>query len=283
MNIKLRDISGFLIASRIPNLLIIAYTQFATAKFLMGIPGNDLYNLQFLGLLLSTAMIGAGGYIINDYFDQKIDMINRPDRVVVGPDLRRRGALFSHVILSCGGIALGVFTDPFIGLIHLFSTGVLWAYSGIVKRILLLSTLTISFLPILTMLLVMVFFREVRLLPLVYALFGGVTVFARETLKDIISSKGKQTFGIPSVSTMWEVRRVKRGIYVVCLVGISLLILYLLSIKNWTMRIFFLGLVPFMLWFLYRLIIADRAKDFKHLKLVADLIIVSGLVSMCLV
>jgi len=283
MSIKLRDVTGFLIASRIPNLLIIAYTQFATAKFLMGMDVQGILDINFLLMLLSTGMIGAGGYIINDYFDQKIDMINRPHQVVVGPDLRRRLALFAHVSLSLGGIIIGFFVDPMIGAIHIFSAGALFTYSGGIKRVLLLSTLTISFLTILTILLVMVFYRELNILALIYSLFGCAVVFIRETLKDIISSKGEQAFGVQSVPIVWGLRGAKLIIYLVCLAGISLLTIYLLSVPNWTVRMFFGALLPLMLWFIYKLVQADRLQDFRKLKMFIDVIIIGGLVSMSLV
>lgn len=274
---------GFTVASRVPNLLIICYTQFATARFLMDIPWSRIYQLDFLGLMMSTAMIGAGGYIINDYFDQKIDMINRPGKVVVGPDLRRRLALLAHILLSFGGIFLGFLINPFVGLIHIFSTGALWTYSGAIKKVLLLSTLTISFLTILTILLVMVFFRELSILAMIYALFGCVSIFIRETLKDIISAKGEKVFGVNSVPNVWGIRGAKLIIYLACFSGILLLVAYLLTIQNWPVRIFFMVLVPFVLWFLYRLGNADKISDFKHLKLFTDLIIVAGLVSMAII
>ncbi len=283
MTLRLSDVTGFLIASRIPNLLIIAYTQFATAKFLTGVDISRILQLDFLLLMISTAMIGAGGYIINDYFDQKIDMINRPGKVVVGPDLRRRLALLSHIALSITGIATGFYIDPMIGVVHVFSTGALFTYSFAIKRVLLLGTLTVSFLTILTILLVMVFFHDISILAIVYALFGCASVFTRETLKDIISSKGEQAFGVQSVPIVWGLKGAKLVIYLVCLAGISLLTVYLLAIPNWSVRLFFGGLLPFILWFIYKLIKADKIQDFKNLKTFIDFIIVAGLVSMSLV
>ncbi|MEP5614004.1 MAG: geranylgeranylglycerol-phosphate geranylgeranyltransferase [Cyclobacteriaceae bacterium] len=283
MSIRLRDVIGFFIASRIPNLLIISYTQFATAKYLMGMSSRNVLDVNFLLLLLSTGMIGAGGYIINDYFDQKIDMINRPHQVVVGTDLRRRLAIVAHVSLSLGGIVLGFLVDPMIGAIHIFSAGALFTYSGGIRRVLLLSTLTVSFLTILTILLVMVFYREMNILALIYALFGCAVVFIRETLKDIISSKGEQAFGIQSVPIVWGLRGAKLVIYLVCMAGISLLTVYLLSVPNWTVRLFFGVLLPFMLWFIYTLARAHQLQDFKKLKMFIDVIIIGGLVSMSLV
>ena len=283
MDVKLKDVTGFLIASRIPNLLVIAYSQFATAIFLMGKNYEQILTFDFLLLILSTSMIGAGGYIVNDYFDQKIDMINRPKQVVVGPDLRRRFALFAHVILSISGIAIGFFIDPWIGVVHIFSTGALWTYSGVIKKVLLLSTLTISFLTILTILLVMIFFRELSILAIIYALFGCATVFIRETLKDIISAKGEQVFGIQSVPIIWGIRGAKIIIYLVCLAGISLLTLYLYAIPNWTVRLFFVVLLPLFFLFIVKLIKADKIQDFKNLRLFIDIIILAGLASMSIV
>jgi len=85
----------------------------------------------------------------------------------------------------------------------------------------------------------MVFYREINIMGIVYALFGCAVIFIRETLKDIISSKGELVFGIHSIPIVWGMRGAKVVIYLVCLAGISLLTVYLLSIPNWTVRIFF--------------------------------------------
>jgi 4-hydroxybenzoate polyprenyltransferase len=283
VDIRAKDIGGFIIASRIPNLIIIAYTQFAAAWFLMNIPRYEILNLSFAIFLISTAMIGAGGYIINDYFDQKIDMINRPQKVVVGTDLRRRFALLFHVLLSFGGILLGFFIDPMIGAIHVFSAGALWTYSVGIKKVLLLSTLTISFLTCLTILLVMVYFRDFSLVAVAYALFGCVVVFIRETLKDIISAKGERIFGVQSVPIVWGIRGAKLLIFLACIAGISILFYYLWSVPNWTVRYYFIAVLVIALWFFYKLIKADKKDDFRKMKIFTDFIIVSGLTSMVLV
>ena len=53
-------------------------------------------------------MIAAGGYIINDYYDVKIDLINKPERVVIGKGITRRYALLFHTVLSVGGVGIGL-------------------------------------------------------------------------------------------------------------------------------------------------------------------------------
>ena len=282
MRISIRDTASFLGASRIPNLLIIVATQFIASNFLLHIPIERLIEVRYGLFLLSTAMIGAGGYIINDYFDQKIDMINRPQTVIVGTDLRRRLALFFHASLTIGGILLGFMIDPLIGVIHIFSSGALWTYSGLLKRQILIGTLTISFLTSLSLLILMVYFRTFSLLIVAYSMFGGVTIFIRESIKDIISVKGETAFGVQSIPIVWGVRGAKLVILIAGIAGVSLMAFYLISINNWIVKYFFVGVSIVILWSFYRLTKADKIKDFKEIKRAIDTIIILGLVSILL-
>ncbi len=283
MSFIAKNTAGLLLASRIPNLLVIGITQFVTAYYLLDKSLENLIQIDFLLFIFSTGMIGAAGYIINDYFDQKIDMVNRPDKVIVGTTFRRRLALFSHIVLTFSGIALGFLIDPAVGVIHIFSSGALWTYSVIIRRWILLGTLTVAFLTCLTLLLVMVFFREFNLLVVAYALFGCVTTFIRESLKDIISAKGEVQFGIQSIPIVWGVRGAKLVIFLAGAAGVGLLTFYLLSIPNWNVRYFFFGVLIYVFWIAYRLVNADKMSDFRSVKTYIDILILAGLVSMFLI
>lgn len=283
MRFSIRDAASFLIASRVPNLIIIGMTQIATAYFLLGNSMPEILNLQFAIFLLSTAMIAAGGYIINDYFDQKIDLINRPDEVVVGTKFRRRLALFTHTSLTLVGIILGLFIDPLVAGVHVFSAGALWTYSGILKRRLLIGTLTISFLTMVTLLIVMVYYHQFSLLVLVYALFGCVSVFIRESIKDIVSLKGERVFGVKSVPIVWGFRGAKTVIYIAGLIGVGMISFYLISINNWHVRYFFAVVLVTACWVFYKVKVAERMQDFMEIRKWIDTIIVSGIISMALV
>ncbi|MEQ8881549.1 MAG: UbiA family prenyltransferase [Cyclobacteriaceae bacterium] len=163
------DLPGFIKASRIPSLLIISITQVFTAVYLVSDFSNKysiIYSIDFILLIISTLMIAAGGFIINDYYDQKIDMINRPKKVVVGTKFRRRLAMLSHSLLSVTGIAIGFWLDIRIGAVHIFSTFGLWYYSNHLRRLPIIGNMTFSFLTSLTLLIVGVFVR--RLVLLVY-------------------------------------------------------------------------------------------------------------------
>ena len=127
MNVVITNVFGFLRASRIPNLVLIAVAQVFTGLYLLSNPVQDIISINFIILILTTQMIAAAGYIINDYYDQKIDMINRPEKVIVGVSLKRRMALISHAVLNVTAVSLAYFIDLLIVVIHLGSSVLLWA------------------------------------------------------------------------------------------------------------------------------------------------------------
>ena len=88
---------GFLRLTRFWNLLIIGLAQYFTAGFLIAY--QKVWDVKLLLLSLSTVIIAAAGYIINDYYDVKIDLINKPERVVIGKEVARRYALLLHSLL----------------------------------------------------------------------------------------------------------------------------------------------------------------------------------------
>ena len=64
--------------------------------------------IDFILLVFATILIAAGGYVINDYFDIKTDLINR-GKVIVGTKIPRRQAMMWHNILNVLGVAIGFY------------------------------------------------------------------------------------------------------------------------------------------------------------------------------
>ena len=63
----------------------------------------NILSINLFLLSLSTVCIAAAGYIINDYYDVKIDTINKPDRVVVGKVIKRRVVMLVNLIFKFFG------------------------------------------------------------------------------------------------------------------------------------------------------------------------------------
>jgi 4-hydroxybenzoate polyprenyltransferase len=279
MNTWTQTISGFISASRVPNQLIIALAQASSGLILLNQPTGSVLTLRFFLLILSTQMIAAAGYIINDYYDQKIDMINRPGKVIIGVKLRRRFAILGHSLLNFTAIGIGLWIDPLIGLIHIFSAFVLWIYSNQLRRLPLVGNLSIATLSGLIFLIVSVYFRQQNNLIMIYALFAFTITLIREIIKDIEDVKGEAAFGCETLPVIWGVQGAKIAIYLSAIGGFALVVSFLLLTQKPAVLYYFILLGPIFLWFLWLLIKADTRQNFAVLHRLCNLIILSGLIS----
>ncbi len=276
----IKNFIGYLKASRIPNLLIIVATQVLTAVFLLD--RNIWFDFNFFLVVISTSMIAAAGYLINDYYDLKIDMVNRPQKVVIGTEISRRPALLSHTLTNVAAVAIGFWADIWVGLVHIFSSFLLWYYSNYLRRLPLIGNISIGVLSAMTFLILLIYYRTDDPIVFFYAAFGFLMVVIREIVKDIQDVKGEAAFGCVTVPVIWGIRGAKTLIVSIIMAGSILLVNFLLIQANWFLRVYFLLLAPFFLWFLYRLIKADTQKEYKTLNKFCSYIIFTGLVSITL-
>jgi 4-hydroxybenzoate polyprenyltransferase len=276
------EIKGFTKAIRIPHLFGIVVVQFLTASYLIKTPNEVLLNWEFILLTASITMLAAAGYLINDYYDQKIDLINRPDRVVVGIHLRRRSALAAHMGLSILAIMIGLWIDRWLGLFNFFASFMLWLHSNYFRRVLLLGNIMVALMHVMIILVVATYFQVYNTYLLAYSLFAFVAIFIREVVKDLRGVKGDATHGAETISVTWGIRTAKKLIYLSIFCGIIFMIYFLEGALPTNSGFYFLALLPFLGWFIYRIQSADTQSHYRTLKKSIDWIILSGILSIFL-
>jgi 4-hydroxybenzoate polyprenyltransferase len=62
---------------------------------------------------LSTVLIAAAGYVINNIFDQDTDLENKPNRVVIG-SITESAAYNIYAVLNISGVAIGFYLSNVI-------------------------------------------------------------------------------------------------------------------------------------------------------------------------
>ena len=93
-----------------------------------------------------AALVAAGGNAINDYFDRKIDKINRPQRPIPSGRIRASEALMTAQLLFALGIVFSVFLNVYCVLLAAFNSLVLASYAWGLKRRGLTGNLSIGYL-----------------------------------------------------------------------------------------------------------------------------------------
>jgi 4-hydroxybenzoate polyprenyltransferase len=270
----------------------------------------QLDHLHFFLLVLSSMAITAAGYVINDYFDQKTDMLNRPTTVIVGKKISRRGAMTSHIILNSLGILTGIYLALHIqilslGIAYLLAAGLLWFYSTTYKRQFLIGNLIVAIFTAMVPFIVVVF--EVPVLNRVYretlisqdmnfnvimAWVGGFAFFAflstllREIIKDIEDFEGDAAYGRNTLPIVLGISGTKIIVAILILVTVILLIatylkflLYNPAGKVDLLSLLWFGaalVIPFLV-LLYRIIRARAKEDYHSCSNLTKTIMLAGI------
>lgn len=248
-------------------------------------PWRQVFREEFLLLVFSTFCIAAAGYIINDYYDIKIDVINKPQRVVVGKEMSRRQAILSHFILTAIGVLVGLVLSWRVGAINLGAALLLWGYSAHFKKVFLLGNLIISLLGAAMLLVVAVQAGSDSVAVYAYAVFAFTISLIREILKDIEDMRGDASFACRTLPIVVGIASTKWVLYFL------LLCFHLFTIAALVNRVpenlwfsgymlLFVLLPGGLLW--YRLRWAHRKKDFSRLSQLCKFIMLAGILSMVL-
>lgn len=294
---------------RLPNLLFLALTQFlmhqAVLMPILQLNGFDTHNISSTHLVLlivATVFIAAGGNVLNDYFDIKIDAINKPEKQIVGKSISRQTAMILHQALTGIGVLTGLIlaymTKNFtLAFIFIVVPGLLWFYSSNYKRQFMVGNLVIAFtvgLSILTVPIMEMGMLKKEYGDLIYgtnipqwfylwisgfAVFAFLCTWIREIVKDIQDEKGDREMECRTMPIKWGTGKTKIFIYVLVAVTIALLLVVgkLIPFEgSFTLRYVIFGIIIPLLTFVYLTIKAKNRNDYQQASTLLKIIMLVG-------
>jgi len=256
---------------------------------------------NFLILVVATLFITAGGYVINDYFDIKTDLVNRGE-VIVGTKISRRKAIMLHAIFNILGVAAGFYISWkagyfWLGTLFLFVSGLLYFYSASYKRQFLVGNVLVATLTALVPLLVVFYewpalykyyavnaitqpdFKLIIYWVGGFALFAFITTLAREIIKDIEDFEGDNTYGRNTVPVVIGVlsSRIVAASLIIITIGLLYIVWYFAI--NDTITLIYISLlivIPLMV-INYQLLISRKQKQLHTASLLMKIVMLAGI------
>ncbi|MDI6642803.1 MAG: geranylgeranylglycerol-phosphate geranylgeranyltransferase [Candidatus Hodarchaeaceae archaeon] len=168
----------------------------------------NIPGLTLISAFAAAALVAAGGNAINDYFDRKIDRINRPERPIPAGRIKASEALIMAQVLFVLGVVLTVFLNPYCVLLAGFNALVLAFYAWGLKRRGLAGNFAIGYLVGSTFLfggLATAHLRAGPLIPtelLVLVLMAALSTVGRELIKSIQDMRGDRKLGFKTLPLM---------------------------------------------------------------------------------
>ena len=263
----------------------------------------QLPDLWFFMLVIGVVLITASGYIINDYFDRKTDLVNRPDTVVVGIHINRRLAIIFHVVFNVIAVLLTTFVSYKIGhikysLVFILTIGILWYYSTSYKRMFLVGNVIVAILTGLIPVLVFMFempsifekysdlfennlvnLSMIKIWILGFSIFAFITTLIREIIKDIEDYEGDIEYGRTTLPVSLGIMNTKY--IIVMLIFAELLTLfssyYVFINDNYSIW-YFIGFITLPFLYLIQILLNAKEKsDYHKASIITKIIMISGL------
>lgn len=249
--------------SRPINLLMIGYT-FICFHFGLGSQLFSSFHFDtFFGhtlLLLTVLLTASAGNFINDYFDKKVDAVNKPNQISIDKKIKRRVVILAHVTTNFIALICAFTASKFLGswmpiIITPLIIFLLTIYTPFLKKMYLIGNIAVSFCIALIPLWALwpEVIREgnwfVQSWTFVFTLFAFFISLTREIVKDIEDVEGDAVGNYQTVA-------VKSGIGVAKLLSLfSLLttliiasvawLLYLNDVEHWVKQTYVaLVLIP---------------------------------------
>ncbi len=241
----------WLMLIRWKNLAIVALTQ-SLVWYCLSTKDVRLSVGIFLLLCVSTLLITAAGYIINDIYDTDIDAINKPDRLFIGAAIPKRHALWVYWGCNTAGLLLAILAGYCYGgielaLVQLGCILLLWLYSAYLKRTLLIGNLAVAALSSVVVIIIMLY-QPVTIAPMAvapsimgfcYALFAFMATWLRELVKDMEDARGDAACGSSTLPVKYGIQ--VAGIWVFALVISMMLALGFAVVQLFLLHYFYLG------------------------------------------
>jgi len=279
------------------NLLLIVFVFFVLrfAFFNALQIETKLSIIQFFTLLFSVLAISAAGNIINDIFDIKTDLINKPKKVIVSQKIALETAKQWYKITNTIGIALGIglsinMNKPTYSFIFIGIALLLYFYSKNLKKTPLTGNFVVSLLIAFSVLILPIFdidlMGENKNQILATQIIWTLSFFAfslnliREIIKDVEDINGDFNLKMRTLPIILGNSRTLKLTFVLSLIPIGLLLYIIFSysaIYKITVLYLLLGTLLPMFYLGVKLNSAKKKSDFHKISYSLKIIMFLGI------
>ena len=175
------------------NILILVAAQYLAAIFIFS-PEKSIkhvvFDWHFLFLILATICVVSAGYIINNFYDVKLDLINRPIKTKVDSLVKQETKLTLYFILNFAGFAFGYLISPRAALFFAVYIFGIWFYSHKLKKYPFTGLFAATTLTVFPFFVIFVYYMNFSKIIFVHAVFLFLVIMVRELVKYLENLKG---------------------------------------------------------------------------------------------
>ncbi|NMH25489.1 geranylgeranylglycerol-phosphate geranylgeranyltransferase [Flavobacterium solisilvae] len=268
------------------NIPVIVLAQYLSAIFILAPEKRALEVILdknlFLIVLLSALTI-ASGYIINNFYDSKKDLINRPNKSMLDRLVSQKTKLQVYFSVNFIVFLLAFFVS--IRAVLFFSCYIflIWFYSHKLKKIVVIGNLTASLLAVLPFFAILLYFKNFYHVIFAHATFLYLLILIREMIKDLENLKGDIANDYQTIPVIFG-ENISKKIITFLTISTIIPIYFLIEIfEVGYMDIYFYVSMIILIFFLQKLWKSETKSDYLKLHNILKFIVVSGVFCIVLI
>ncbi len=272
LNTPIIKFFSFLSVIRGYNILVLIVAQYLAAIFIFS-PSktlrNTLFDLHLLYIILATICVVASGYLINDFYDAKLDRINRPLKARIDNYVRQSTKLKLYFILNFIGVVFGFLISARAALFFAIYIFAIWFYSHKLKKYPLLGVLSATMLTILPFFAVFVYFKNFSSIIFMHASFLFLVIMIRELLKDLQSMKGAVIHNYDTFPIVYGEKKTKLVcLFLLTLTVFPIVILFSFPALSYMRYYFYIAFIVFFFLGIY----LWKSSELKHYRMMHNVL-----------
>lgn len=268
------------------NILVLVFAQYLTSIYIFA-PEKRWFDVLFdpnlFFIVLASALVIAGGYIINNFYDAEKDLINRPSKALFDSYISQKTKLTVYFILNFLSVILASiisFRSVLFFSLYIFF---LWFYSHKLKKYPFVGNLTASILTITPFFAIFVYYKNFALVIFVHATFLFLIISMRELAKDLTNLQGDFAQNYKTIPVVYGERTSKIILTVLGLITLAPIYLLLSKFDIGYMQYYFYGCIVFLLIFIGYLWLSTKKIQYIVLQTLLKFIILIGIFSIALI
>jgi len=268
------------------NIPIIALAQYLSAIFILAPEKRALSVLLDFNLFIIVIASGltiASGYIINNFYDNKKDLINRPNKSRIDHLVSQRTKLQVYFTVNFV-VALLAMLVSFRAVMY-FSTYIflIWYYSHKLKKYPIIGNLTASLLAILPFFAILLYYKNLYSEIFAHATFLFLLLLIREIIKDLENIKGDIANDYRTIPVIYGEVFAKKTITLLTILTIIPVYFLVEIYEVGYMDIYFYISLIILIFFLILLWKANAKIQYLQLHFILKFIVVAGVFSIVLI
>ena len=268
------------------NIPIIALAQYLSAIFIMASEKRALDVLLDFNLFIIVLVSGltiASGYIINNFYDSKKDLINRPNKSQLDRLVSQKTKLQVYFTVNFVVFLLAFFVSFRAVLFFSSYIFLIWFYSHKLKKITIVGNLTAAFLAVLPFFAILLYYKNLYPEIFAHATFLFLLILIREMIKDLENLKGDVANDYQTIPVLYGEAFAKK-IITALTVSTLIPIYYLIEIfEVGYMDLYFYVSLIILIFFLQKLWKSNGKPDYLKLHNILKFLVVSGVFCIVLI